>query len=392
VLITVTFATFDPHVLYDPYNNRWLVTATAYGGSPDSSLLIGASATSDPTGIWYLFRVDADSGDTTWADYPTMGFNKDWVAVSLNMFTNSSNAFSTGKTYVFNKANLFANNSAGSFVYTTGSSAFTLVPAVTFDNSLNTVHLVRHSSSASGLIKKSTLVGDAPAMPTFTLDTATVTSALGSWSVPGGDFLPQPNSARFIDVGDARMRSVVYRNGTLWCTQTIVLPAGGAPTHAALQWWQLDSNASSSTILQQGRLEDPSATQSNSGYHYAYPALAVNLAGDVLVGFSRFSLASYASAGYAYHFAGDAAGTLRDPVVLKAGEDVYVKTYGGSRNRWGDYSNTVVDPLNDLDMWTIQEYAATASPPGSSSDGAGRWATWWGQMVLQHLYLPTILK
>jgi hypothetical protein len=63
-------------------------------------------------------------------------------------------------------------------------------------------------------------------------------------------------------------------------------------------------------------------------------------------------------------------------LTFKAGEATYFKTFSGSRNRWGDYSNTVVDPANDTDFWTIQEYAAT--PPG---DGFDRWGTWWAKVV-----------
>jgi uncharacterized repeat protein (TIGR01451 family) len=45
--------------------------------------------------------------------------------------------------------------------------------------------------------------------------------------------------------------------------------------------------------------------------------------------------------------------------------------------RWGDYTNTVVDPVNDIDMWTIQEYSATDVGPAPDDD---RWGTWWGRI------------
>ena len=58
------------------------------------------------------------------------------------------------------------------------------------------------------------------------------------------------------------------------------------------------------------------------------------------------------------------------------GESPYVGigTRSGS-NRWGDYSATLVDPVNDLDFWTMQEYAAT--PP---SNRTGAFGTWWAQV------------
>jgi hypothetical protein len=58
--------------------------------------------------------------------------------------------------------------------------------------------------------------------------------------------------------------------------------------------------------------------------------------------------------------------------TLKDGLTTYFKTFSGTVNRWGDYSAAQVDPVNDVDLWTIQEYAA--SP-------ANRWGTWWGVLA-----------
>src|SRR5204862_7976584 len=52
----------------------------------------------------------------------------------------------------------------------------------------------------------------------------------------------------------------------------------------------------------------------------------------------------------------------------------YTKDFG-IETRWGDYSATMVDPINDLSFWTLQEYAAT---PGTES----QWGTWWAFMDL----------
>lgn len=62
---------------------------------------------------------------------------------------------------------------------------------------------------------------------------------------------------------------------------------------------------------------------------------------------------------------------------MKAGESAYTKTFGGGRNRWGDYSVSAVDPANDTDLWTIQEYASLPPQPLPVS----YWGTWWGRIV-----------
>jgi PKD repeat protein len=62
---------------------------------------------------------------------------------------------------------------------------------------------------------------------------------------------------------------------------------------------------------------------------------------------------------------------------MKAGESAYTKTFGSGRNRWGDYSLSAVDPANDTDLWTIQEYAALPPQPSPVS----YWGTWWGRVL-----------
>lgn len=112
----------------------------------------------------------------------------------------------------------------------------------------------------------------------------------------------------------------------------------------------------------------------------------MNKNNDVLIGYSRFSAGTYASAGYAFRKSSDAPNTLQPEVLFKAGEASYFKDYGTGRNRWGDYSATVEDPQNDVDMWTIREYAAL--PQG----GVDRWATWWAGVTVQKLSNGTACK
>jgi uncharacterized repeat protein (TIGR01451 family) len=359
---------FDPKVLYDPYSNRWVFTACADPQSSTSSVLIGVSQTNDPTGTWNLFRVDVDATNTVWADYPSIGFNKDWIVVQVNMFTVAANAYSRSNIYVFNKANLYSNTSA-SFTLFQDPTGFVQAPAITYDNSLATMYLLELWDDSQ--LRLSTITG-AVGAEVLTLGTAFPSAGANTWfffDPPA----PQLGSAVGIDTGDVRLQNLVYRNGSLWTTHTIFLPAT-TPTRSAIQWWQITTAGG---VTQRGRIDD--ATAAN---FYAYPSIAVNRANDVLIGYSHFSTSTYASAGYSFRSVLDTSSTLQAETVLKAGEDIYVKDFGSGTVRWGDYSNTVVDPSNDLDMWTIQEYAATDVEVGTNTNpSADRWGTWWGKVV-----------
>jgi hypothetical protein len=71
---------------------------------------------------------------------------------------------------------------------------------------------------------------------------------------------------------------------------------------------------------------------------------------------------------------------MQDPVIYKEGEDYYQKTFSGTSNRWGDYSHTVIDPSNDRDLWTIQEYAGTRVGTTGQGSNDSRWGTWWAKV------------
>jgi subtilisin-like proprotein convertase family protein len=360
--------TFDPKVLYDPYNNRWMFTVTADAAETTSAVLIAVSLTSDPTGNWRLFRADADWSNSTWADYPSIGFNKNWIVVTVNMFELPPYQSFTGThIYVFNKDSLY-NSSTGSYTEFSDPLGATMAPAITYDNTLETMYLVEDYDGHRQL-RLSSLTGT-PASPAYTPSNIYPTAPeAGAWkSYPPGrsDFAPQLGSTRMIQTNDSRIQNVVYRNGSLWFAHTIFLPGSGTPTYSAVQWWELDP---SGAIKQRGRVEDAAGQM-----FYAFPSIAVNKNNDVLIGYSRFSSQQYASANYSFRAGTDPVNTLRADAILKAGSAPYDKDFGSGRNRWGDYSSTVVDPLNDLDMWTIQEHSAP------TSGGYTRWGTWWGRI------------
>lgn len=52
---------YDPKTLYDPYNNRWILTAVSDRGTASSSILVAVSQTPDPNGLYHLARLDRKS-------------------------------------------------------------------------------------------------------------------------------------------------------------------------------------------------------------------------------------------------------------------------------------------------------------------------------------------
>ena len=356
----------DPRVIYDPYGQHWVLVIAADPETTSSAILIGVSNNSDPTAGWNLYRVPIDSTGNFWGDFPTLGFNKNWIVVGINIFTIEGNLYEFANLYAFDKANLYAGGSGLFTLLQDDTGGFSMNPALTYDPNLATPYVLESWSSANGLLRISAISG---AVGSEVLTTGiALPDAPQPWQAvePTLNFAPQLGSTRDIDTDGDRLDWTVYRNGSLWTAQTIFLPATGTPNRCSVQWWQIDTTPGDVGGVQQlGRIDDPTAAQ-----FFAYPSIGVNRENDAVVGYSQFSSAEYASAGFSMRMAADPPNTLRQNTLLKAGLGPYFKDFGTGDNRWGDFSTTTVDPLDDLTLWTLQEYAAASNS----------WGTWWGEI------------
>ena len=372
----------DPRTLYDPYNNRWIaVMQTVTTGA--GNILVAVSQSSDPSGNWFLYRFAI--GATI--DFPIVGFNKNWITVSINRYSNAG-LFQRGITLVVNYPMARAGTGSGTLFTQAANTHFCSAPCATYSAASETLYVVTHLSSASGTYALDTITGTSSA-PVYTAG-GTQTRPGGGWVQPGGQILPQsaPNSGASacappcpIETQDAQVRSApVFRDGFIYYTQTVGLPASGL-THTGAQWTRL--NAPGGSFVDGGRIEDPTATSTNGGKWYSYPHIAVNSAGDFMIGYSQLSSAQHPAAGYSMHLAADAPGTIRDPVVYKAGEDYYHKDFGSGRNRWGDFSQAQVDPSDDRSLWTLQEYGKNrvGTNDGTTGSNSSRWSTYWANVA-----------
>ena len=359
--------TTDPRVVYDPFNDRWIISTSGDYLLSTSGVLVGVSQTGDPTGNWNLYKVAVDSTGLHFCDFPTLGFNKTWVVVMCNVFANASNSNSfAGSIYVFDKFDLYNHGTGAHTVFDTGGDS-NVTPAITYDNSVATEYLVEEyngNQSGMGLLRLWGINGSAGS-PTLSPSIAFPATTL-TWAENGtNNFGPQLGNATGVDTGDARIGNVIYRNGTLWTTHPVFLPST-SPNRSAVQWWQIDT---SGNVLQRGLIDNP-----DGSYFRSYPSIAVNQYNDAVIGYARYSPNEYVGGFYSFRAGTDPPSVLQGEAALKTGEAPYLRTGGSSGlNRWGDYSNTSVDPTDDTSFWTIQEYAASPS---------STWGTWWGQVVL----------
>ena len=275
------------------------------------------------------------------------------------------------KTYIFKKSDMYAGASASTYIMT-HSSVGTLVPATTYDNTLSKVYLLSQWNSANGALGLFEISGVPPAAPTYSA-APILNPTAQAWSQTTVN-ARQLGSTELIQTNDPRIQTLFYRNGSLWTTHTVFLPAT-SPTRSAVQWWQINPTSTSNTgsVTQFGRIEDPT-----SNIFCAFPALAVNADNTVMISYAVFSPNIYPSTSYHVRYSSDPSGTMRDGVTFRNGTAKYDDggTVAGAASRWGDYSVATVDPVNDKDFWAQQVVSAT---PVSGID---KWETYWTKLIM----------
>ena len=355
---------FDPKILFDQHSGRF-VAMTLDGQPPQKSwVLLARSNSSDPGQGWSQWAIPADNN--LWADFPGLGVDGNNIYITTNLF-DSTNDFHFIKVWVVPKAglaagqdpqNVIAMGNPFNFTGPLNGGPFSFQPSHVFGSPGN-AYIVGEQYPAGSALR----VGRIYPLPFADL------GALGVSSYPATYTLPDAPFNR-IDTGDSRIQNVVYRNGHLFTTHAIPDPTR---TKSTVRWYELSTSPLSR--IQEGTISDPNR-------FYYYPSIAVNSTGDVAIGFSGSSSspAEYAGAYYTARRAGDPADTMQPVTLLKSGMASYFKTLDRTANRWGDFSATVVDPVDDTTFWTVQEIAYT--PVRNPHDNAfvSRWATWWGSL------------
>ena len=376
-------APFDPTVLFDELAGRYIACCDSGRRSASSAALFAISRTNDPTGTWDFYSLDADPSNFAWADFPRMGYNSTWIAITDNMFAVSNDAFQGVTMWAIDVASALVPGGPLAFTrfdygfdFSGGVNGAPIVPANTHDVGEATLWLIDATGFTSGgtqLHRVSRITGTGPA-PVWSVAPGSPFTDTGFFFVNTNysGFTPdaeQLGTATLISSNDSRALDAEFRNGALWYTHAGGLPAAGA-TRTSSFWYQIDPNALPNPIIQSGAVDAP-------GVYHIFPSIAVNCADDMMLGLSRSSSSIYIEAAFAHRLAGDALGTTRAVQTIKSGEDSYVKDFGSGSVRWGDYSATGVDPNDDTCMWTIQEYARLDVGPNPNND---RWGTWWGSL------------
>lgn len=335
-LINVSLGAFqpgtggDPRVVYDHYADRWVLISTDFSNT--ETIFLAVSQSDDATGVWFKtsFAADQDADAGRWPDYPTLGYDQNGYYIGAYMVPSSMSIFAIDKEPLIDSSqSLGAVTAFRNLNYENA-----LQPAIAYDNPPGG-YFVSTPSSGNIRVRR---VNPPLNNPTLT--------ELGFISVPAYSSppdAPAQGSATPISTIDRRLMMATYRDGSIWTTHTINVNG-----RAACRWYELD--VASMATVQIG-------TVSSGSFHYYFPSIMVNKFGQAAMGFSGSNANTFVNAYYTGRKAQDPPGIMASPEIFRFGLAAQNNIDNVGRNRWGDYSLTTLDPVDQSSFYSLQEFA-----------------------------------
>jgi hypothetical protein len=373
--------TSSPHVRYDRFTQKWIITAIDVPlGYINNRLLIAVSDGSTITAtIWSYFyfhqNLAPSVGNTNcFLDFPTLGLDINALYVGGITACGQPLAYSGNSAWVIRKA--FMNSTSSNLVaptsYVTAFRNLTGTPngagpyapqgVDNFDADAVEGYFIGVDRASFGTLVLRRVANPSSATPTLSQNIyVTVDSTRLPISVPHLGNMAGVNGN--LSAGDDRLSSATVRNGRLWTAHSIAVNAMGSTLPVgndwrnAIRWYEIQNLKTTPSVLQSGTIFDNSPINPLS---YWIPALMVSGQGHTSTGFSVAGNTFPASAGTVGRLANDPLDIMRGiPLVYEMGSGNYnpPADLGRPSGRyWGNYSYTSLDPCDDMTMWTVQQF------------------------------------
>jgi hypothetical protein len=379
----------DPVVLYDTFEDRWIITDFAFvldGGNnvvAPAYQCFAASMTGDPVaGGWNFYSIQLTDGLN---DYPKLGIWPDGLYMSANMFGfGAGGAFQTSRAWAFNKAQMYAGSPTVKVVsFDIPGGDFTVIPS-NARLQTGTPPPGRPNLFVSTYLYLNALTVykfhvDWNSIALSTLTGPDVPQAATSWPNESVLNAGQPGTGTLLDA--LAQRAMVQNqytnfggNESLWVPHTVKRASGGL---AAPRWYQVSVNGGTvNPNLPQATTWDPDGANVVNRF---MPSLALDRAGNMAMGYSvSNSVGSCATTCVDKFPSIMYAGRLAaDPINTFSLTEQTFFTGTASQtgiNRWGDYSAMTLDP-DGCTFWYTTEYA---NPADQTFDH--RWLTKFGSI------------
>ncbi|MBY0494736.1 MAG: carboxypeptidase regulatory-like domain-containing protein [Cyanobacteria bacterium] len=356
----------DPVVLYDTFEDRWVISDFAFTvdagqnviNPPGAFECFAVSKTGDPVaGGWNFYSVNTTGG---LGDYPKLGVWPDGIYMSVNMFDYAaSGSFQNVRLYAFNKAQMYAGAASIQIVsFDVADGEFTLLPAnARLQTGTPPAGAPNYFTSVWNFLNvvgvwKFHVDWDNISLSTLTGPFNSITS--NNWSELTSATVPSPGN-RLDSLFPRLMMQNQYSNiaGTesLWNAHTVG-DAGATSARAAVRYYETRVAGATTFTTAQAFTFNPADTLNRF-----MPSVAVDRAGNMAIGYSATNATTFPAIRYAGRLAADPLNSItQTETTLIAGTGSQTGNCGGgSCERWGDYSAMSLDP-DGCSFWYTNEY------------------------------------
>jgi hypothetical protein len=371
---------FDPKVVYDPYDDTFVLAFLAIDDGLRRSWIVVVAipdATASDTTTWCASRIPGDrsKGDgRQWADYPGLGYDLDRVTLTTNRFDfDGGQSFAGAQILSFAKTGLYDCASpldvrafgGPATRAPDGTRAFTIQPATSVGTSPDAQYLL--SYERTGKISAIVLWRVREGGRGLTLARTSIAvprATISPYGTQGGGSVRDSNT--WWDPGDLRLVSAFYDADLrrVYAAHVILRDLRPDPdvrtyAEAAIRWYEVSParRLRASGLTRTGVVGTP---ETDAGW----PAIGTDGAGDVFITYSRASAVTheYLSAWVAEIAPGTRSAEL---TLLAPGQARFeaISNRRGSIERWGDYNAISRDPLDPSVVAVVNQYAKADGGP-----------------------------
>lgn len=357
---------FDPKVIYDPLEDKFITVILNGSKAAYSKIIVGFSQTNDPTGNWNFYTLPGNPyNDSTWLDYPSLNITQNELFITGNQVRENVSwqlGFKQSVIWQIRKKDGYAGNTLVTNLWNNteynGKKVRNLHPVKwgpdiegpnqyflsnrNFDIQNDTIFLME--------------ITDTIGAPGVQLNVAAIV-ADKKYGVPPS--VPQPGGSQYLATNDGRVLSGIYQNGKIQFASNSIDTATGrsAIYFGIIDGVDIQSYSLHGTLIANDTLE------------FGYPNMS--WVGDGANGsqtiISFLHCSELRRAGVSALFYAD--GEFSDMITLVEGTGV-LNALSDTIERWGDYSGSQPVYNRDGKMWMCGMYA----------NSSNNYATWIAQM------------
>jgi len=375
--------TRNPRIRYDRLTGRWILTiintATpnrvliAVSDAASSGVITGSTVFS-----FYFFPIDTPPpaiANTCFADHVTLGVDVNALYIGADEYCsgsyNSSDGFVVRKSSVLSGGPLVVTALRGLVPNPSSDGPYAPQGVDNDDPTFTEGYFIGVSNVLFGKLELRRVASPGGSPFVSTNIDVPVSATAFPILVPHVGNTQGVNG--YLSAVDDRLTMARMRGGRLWTVHNIAVnnagTTGGVRTRNGARWYELQGIATPGTpsVFQSGTVFAATAGNTTDQAHFWMPSLMVSGQGHALLGCSTAGTLLRIDAVTTGRLASNTLGTMATPTNYTASNTEYNPPGdpgGPTGRRWGDYSYTSVDPIDDMTFWTIQGWCDGANSYG----------------------------